>query len=83
MDGGPVRLSDDYGPTVLGLLLAFALVGTAILVAGMGLAFIVPSASCDTQWSDFTHRFEFIGGCLIQYEGTWYPDDVLRTVLRP
>ena len=38
---------------------------------------------CDAQWVDFDHRYGLFSGCMVEYGGTWYPDEVVRSVIEP
>ena len=61
----------------VGILLAIVIVVINILMYWFGVN------ACDAQWADFEHRFGYWSGCMVEYEGTWYPDDVVRTLLAP
>ena len=77
---------DDYGwlrmpwfmAAVFGV--AFA-IGSLLMLVVCALGFWWASASCDAQWTSFVHRWDILGGCLVQYDGTWFPADALRALL--
>ena len=78
---------DRYGELRLWAFMTLFIVGGIILVVVVLLPFlplisIANTIECDTQWVDFTHRWDFFGGCLVEYDGTWYPADVLRSIIK-
>ena len=67
------------------LRFVLALVGTiaiAIVVAGLFMYWVMAN-TCDAQWFEFGHRFSVWEGCMVEYEGTWYPEEVVRAVIEP
>lgn len=75
------KFRDRYGITGFGLgvvMVSFFVSAIAVLIL---LIAFVSSASCEAQWADFPHRWDFFGGCLVEYKGTTYPDSALITIL--
>jgi hypothetical protein len=66
------------------------LAGIALFIGGIVLFFVVligvglvfATTGCQNRWgeSGFAHRFEPIGGCMIEVEGAWIPEDRYRAI---
>ena len=66
--------------------------GAAAFIVAVAIAVAIPlflgiaafeTRACDTMWQDFTHEWHFFGGCLVDLDGTWYPEDVVRSLIAP
>jgi hypothetical protein len=53
-----------------------------VLVFAWTLGYLFGSTACDNRWSEsgFAHRYEIIGGCMIEVEGVWIPEDRYRAI---
>ena len=58
-----------------------ALVSAIVMAVIFAIAYWVMANGCDARWVDFDNRFGVWEGCMVEFEGTWYPDEVIRTLL--
>ena len=74
------RLTDDYGPTVLGVLLAVftfvTLLFAIILVPVYFLDREVCASKADAM--DRDSRYGFFTGCMVETDNGWFPLDQVR-----
>jgi hypothetical protein len=53
----------------------------SVIVITFGVMGIFSKVACDNQWSTFEHRYDIIGGCMVNVDGQWISAGNVRVTL--
>jgi hypothetical protein len=48
------------------------------LIAIIPLSIFLDSIACKSRWSDYENKYSIMGGCQVNIDGKWTPEDRVR-----